>query len=56
MTFCKKKIFSLKANYKDELVMYSYSNLLATESCKLSKNIGVSGFHGKKSDEILEIT
>ena len=36
--------------------MYSYSNLLAIEPCKLSKNIGVSDFCGKKSDEILEIT
>ena len=54
--FAKKKLFSLKANYKDDLEMYSYSNLLAIESCKLGKNIGVSDFHGKKSDKILEVT
>ena len=56
MTFCKKILFSLKANYKDDLEMYSFSNLLAIEPCKLSKNIGVSDFHGKKSDDISEIT
>ena len=36
--------------------MYSYSNLLVIEPCKLSKNIGVSEFCGKKSDESLERT
>ena len=56
MTFCKKKLFSLKANYKDDLEMYNHEHLFAIEPCKLSNNIGFSDFRGKKSDEILEIT
>ena len=56
MTFCKKKIFPLKANYKDDLEMNSNSNLLVIKTWQLSNNIGVSDFRTKKSDEILEIT
>ena len=44
MTFCKKKLFSLKANYKDDLGMYNHGHLFAIEPCKLSNNIGSSEF------------
>ena len=56
MTFCKKKLFYLKANYKNDLGMYNHEHLFPIEPCKLSNNIGFSDFAVKKSDEILEIT
>ena len=56
MTFCKKKIYVLNANYKDDLEMNSRANLLVIKTCQLSNNISVSDFRTKKSDEILEIT
>ena len=56
MTFCKKNIYVLNANYKDDLEMNSRSNLLVIKTWQLSNNISVSDFRTKKSDEILEIT
>ena len=55
MTFCKKYIYILNANYKDDLEMNSRSNLLVIKTWQLSNNISVSDFRTKKSDEILEI-
>ena len=55
MTFCKKNIYVLNANYKDDLEMNSRSNLLVIKTWQLSNNICVFDFRTKKSDEIFEI-